>query len=164
MSTRVRLIELVEGGAVDADEVDRIMAAAFDPRFGEAWTRSQCIGILAMPGVWLTLARVDDRTVGFALVRAIMDEAELLLIAVDPAARRAGVGAALLRSVVAACQGRGVARLHLEVRANNPAVSLYAAHGFRRAGVRRAYYRSRGGDTFDAHTYARNLRDPLETR
>ncbi|MFK3889299.1 ribosomal protein S18-alanine N-acetyltransferase [Sphingomonas sp. NPDC079357] len=157
MSTRVRLIELAPGGAVDAEAVDRIMLAAFDPRYGEAWTRSQCIGILAMPGVWLTLARVDDVVVGFALVRAIMDEAELLLIAVDPPARRSGVGAALLRGVIAECEGRGVAKLHLEVRANNPAVTLYSAHGFLPAGVRRNYYRGPGGQAFDAHTYARDL-------
>lgn len=158
MTTRVRLVELTHGGAVDADAVDRIMAAAFDPQYGEAWTRSQCLGILAMPGVWLTLARVDDAVVGFALSRAIMDEAELLLIAVDPAARRRGVGAALLRSVIAECTGRGIARMHLEVRANNPALSLYAAHGFERVGVRRNYYRNRAGAAFDAHTYARDLR------
>ncbi|WP_022687917.1 ribosomal protein S18-alanine N-acetyltransferase [Sphingomonas phyllosphaerae] len=157
MTTRVRLIELAPGGVNDAEAVDRIMTAAFDPRFGEAWTRSQCIGILAMPGVWLTLARIEGAVVGFALVRAIMDEAELLLIAVDPAVRRTGVGAALLRGMIAECEGRGVARLHLEVRANNPAISLYTAHGFRHAGVRRGYYRGRDGVSFDAHTYVRDL-------
>ncbi|TCP34206.1 ribosomal protein S18-alanine N-acetyltransferase [Sphingomonas sp. BK235] len=150
----MRLIELVAGGGADAEAIDRVMAAAFDPRYGEAWTRGQVVGILAMPGVWMTLARVDERVVGFALSRAIMDEAELLLIAVDPAVARTGVGATLLRSVIGECRARGVRRLHLEVRANNPAVALYAAHGFRREGVRRHYYRSRAGETFDAHTYA----------
>ena len=153
----VRLIELANGGAADADAVDRLMAAAFDPRYGEAWTRNQCLGIMAMPGVWLTLARVDGADAGFALTRAIMDEAELLLIAVDPAHRRGGVGAALLRSVLAEARGRGVRRLHLEVRANNPAIRFYAAHGFAREGVRRNYYRSRTGEAFDAHTYAREV-------
>ncbi|WP_335300443.1 ribosomal protein S18-alanine N-acetyltransferase [Sphingomonas adhaesiva] len=155
MSTR--LIELAQGGASDAEAVDRVMSRAFDPRFGEAWTRNQCIGILAMPGVWLTLARVDGTLAGFALGRAIMDEAELLLIAVDPAHRRAGIGGTLLRSVIAECEGRGVRRLHLEVRANNPAIALYAAHGFAPVGTRRDYYRSRSGETFDACTYARTL-------
>lgn len=155
--TRVRMVELVSGSASDAALLERIMETAFDPRFGEAWTKSQCVGILAMPGVWLTLARVGDAVAGFALSRAIMDEAELLLIAVEPSHRRAGVGTALLRSVVAEGETRGVARLHLEVRANNPAIALYAANGFRRIGVRRGYYRSRTGETFDAHTYARSL-------
>ena len=153
----LRLVELASGSAADAAAVDRIMAAAFDPRFGEAWTRAQCVGILAMPGVWLTLARVDGHAVGFSLVRAIMDEAELLLIAVEPAARRAGVGAALLRGAIAESRGRGVKRLHLEVRAGNPAIALYTAHGFGRAGVRRNYYRGCDGAQHDAHTYVRAL-------
>ena len=157
MSARVRLVELAAGSATDAEAIDRVMGAAFDPRYGEAWTRSQCVGILAMPGVWLTLARVEGAVVGFALSRAIMDEAELLLIAVDPVHARTGIGATLLRATITECRSRGVKRLHLEVRANNAAVALYAAHGFRRAGVRRSYYRNRAGETFDAHTYALSL-------
>lgn len=155
MTATARMVELVTGDARDADAVDRVMAAAFDPRYGEAWTRSQCLGIMAMPGVWLTLAKVEGEPVGFALTRAIVDEAELLLIAVVPGHRRGGIGAALLRGVIADAQARGVRQLHLEVRANNPAVALYAAHGFTQVGTRRRYYRARSGDTFDAHTYAR---------
>lgn len=157
MTATVRAVDLTAGSATDADAVERVMNAAFDPRYGEAWTRSQCIGILAMPGVWLTLAKVGDAIVGFALSRAILDEAELLLIAVDPAHRGSGVGGALLRSTIAACEDRGVKRLHLEVRANNPAIALYTGHGFARAGVRRNYYRNRTGEAYDAHTYARAI-------
>ena len=157
MSTRLHLVELASGRVSDADAVDRVMQAAFDPRFGEAWTRAQCVGILTMPGVWLTLAKAEDAVVGFALVRAIMDEAELLLIAVDPAHRRRGVAGALMRSMLAECRGRGVKRVHLEVRANNPALALYTAHGFAKAGERRDYYRAKSGESFDAHTYARDV-------
>lgn len=157
MSTALNAIELVPGSAADADTVDRLMGAAFDPRYGEAWTRSQCLGIMAMPGVWLTIAHLDGAAAGFALMRAILDEAELLLIAVHPVHRRRGVGAALIRAVIADCRERGVRRLHLEVRANNPAIGLYRAHGFAREGVRRSYYRSRTGEAFDAHTYARAI-------
>lgn len=157
MSTTLHMVELVSGSAADADAVDAIMGAAFDPRFGEAWTRSQCLGIMAMPGVWLTIAKVDGEAVGFALVRGVLDEAELLLIAVRPEARRRGVAAALMRSVIADCHTRSMRRLHLEVRAGNPAIALYSAHEFARIAVRRGYYRSRTGESFDAHTYARDL-------
>ena len=133
------------------------MAEAFDPRFGEAWTRSQCLGILAMPGVALTLARIDGRIAGFALARAILDEAELLLLATSPRYRRRGIGAALLRSVIAEARGRGVTRVHLEVRAGNEAIALYATHGFARVGERRGYYRGKTGQIFDAHSYALTL-------
>ena len=59
--------------------------------------------------------------------------------------------------MIADCGERRVAKLHLEVRANNPAIGFYARHGFVRIGVRRGYYRNRLGDAYDAHTYARPI-------
>ena len=150
-------VTLRTGDARDIAAVEALVAAAFDPRYGEAWTRSQCLGVLAMTGVRLTLAGIGDVPVGFALVRAVADEAELLLIAVAPTARRRGVGGALLRSVIAEAGATGIADLHLEVRASNPAVALYHAHGFAKMGERRAYYRGRTGEAFDAHTYRRTI-------
>ena len=157
MTTTLRMIELATGTAADIGAVERVMEDAFDPRYGEAWTRSQCLGILAMPGVWLTLARVDGAVAGFALSRAILDEAELLLLATARAHRRRGVGAALLRSVVSTARDRGVIRLHLEMRAGNDAAGLYLASGFAKTGERRGYYRGHTGQAFDAHSYALNL-------
>ena len=157
MSQLLRQVELATGAPADAAAIDAVMATAFDPRFGEAWTRSQVLGAMAMPGVALLLARIEETVVGFALTRRVLDEAELLLIAVAPEARRRGVGAALLRSVIAESRGRGVARLHLEVRAGNPAIALYAAAGFTKVGERRGYYRGRDGRAHDAHSYALQL-------
>lgn len=151
------MIELTGGSAHDLPTVDRLMQAAFDPRFGEAWTSGQCLGVMAMPGVWLTLAHVDDRPAGFALTRAIADEAELLLLAADSTQRRAGIGSALLRAVLADASTRGVTRIHLEVRADNPAVAFYTRHGFAKVGERRDYYRGTDGLRRDAHTYSRDL-------
>ena len=152
-----RTVQLRAADARDIDAVDMVMAVAFDPRWGEAWTRSQTLGVLAMPGVRLTLALVDEAPAGFALARAIVDEAELLLLAVDPARRRAGLGGALLRAVEADCAARGVRKLHLEVRSNNPALRLYTGRGFTQVGERRGYYRGRDGKVYDAHTYAKPI-------
>lgn len=150
----LRQIELQFGGAADVAAVEAVMASAFDPRFGEAWTRGQCLGVLALPGVWLTLARSGGDAVGFALSRAILDDAELLLLAVTPASRRQGIGQALLRGVIAEARGRGATRLHLEVRAGNDAIALYRAAGFAKVGERRGYYRGAGGRIHDAHSYS----------
>lgn len=152
-----RQVTLRTGDARDVALVDALMSAAFDPRYGEAWTRSQCLGVMAMPGVCLTLAFVDDEAAGFAMVRSVADEAELLLLAVDPAFRRRGVAGALLRAVIAEAQAGGVVTLHLEVRAGNEAVRLYTAQGFDKVGERRGYYRGRTGQSFDAHTYRRAI-------
>lgn len=150
--------DLREGDVRDLDRIDRMMAAAFDPRWGEAWTRNQVIGILSVPGVWLTIAEKGGRTAGFALVRGVLDEAELLLLAVIPEMRRRGVGAALLRSVIGDCALRGIASLHLEVREGNDAINLYINSGFTRVGERRDYYRGADGRHYAALTLRRETR------
>ncbi|AOH82978.1 ribosomal-protein-alanine acetyltransferase [Sphingomonas panacis] len=157
MSTMLTRVDLRSGGAVDLGTVDSIMQAAFDPRYGEAWTRNQCLGILSMPGVWLTIASIDDEPAGFALSRIIVDEVELLLLATVPSLRRRGVGSALLRAVVAESTSRGAKSLHLEVRDGNAAIRLYSESGFNKVGERRRYYRGSDGHAFDAFTFRREL-------
>ena len=129
MATRTLLLRA--GSPRDIDLVEALMADAFDPRFGEAWTRSQCLGVLAMPGVRLMLAFLDDEPAGFALTRIVVDEIELLLLATAPAHRRRGVAATLLRALLVEAQGEGCRQMHLEVRAGNDAAQLYTANGFR---------------------------------
>ena len=51
---------LEEGGSGDLDDVMQVMEAAFGNTYGEAWTRSQCAGILPMAGVALIIARDGD--------------------------------------------------------------------------------------------------------
>ena len=158
MSGALHRTDLREGGAQDLAEVSRIMEDAFDARYGEAWTSAQCLGMLSLPGVWLVVASLDEADAGFALARSTGDEAELLLLATRPAARRRGIAGALLRAVIAEAEARGVAQLHLEVRAGNDAVRLYRREGFEKVGERKNYYRGKMGQAFDAHTYSRDLR------
>lgn len=153
MSATLNLIDLRHGTAADLGTVDTIMRRAFDPKYGEAWTRGQCLGIMAMPGVWLTLASMDGATVGFAMTRAMGDEAELLLLATDPGVRRSGVGGALLRSVLNDARDRAIKQLFLEVRADNEAIELYRLLGFVKVGERRGYYRGQSGQLYDAYTF-----------
>jgi ribosomal-protein-alanine N-acetyltransferase len=159
MSTAPRFTELRAGGIGDLSAVTTLMGEAFDPRYGEAWSHAQCLGMLSMPGVWLTLALHDGALAGFALSRAIAGDGELLLLGVRPAARGRGVGSALVRSVIAEARDRDAERLHLEMRANNTAATLYRALGFTQVGARRDYYHGSGGERYDAHTYALPLRD-----
>lgn len=143
MSTAVNPVDLRSGSTRDLPAVAEIMHAAFDPRYGEAWTTAQCMGMLSLPGVWLTLARIGAEEAGFALARVGVDEAELLLLATRPHLRGRGVGGALLRTVIAEAQARGAHQLHLEVRSGNEAVRLYRREGFEKIGDRRGYYRGR---------------------
>ncbi len=150
-------VTLIAGTPAMIGAVDRVMRGAFDPRYGEAWTPAQCLGMMSLPGVWLTLACIGDDVVGFALSRAIAGDAELLLIAVLPEERGRGVGRALLRRAIGDAAGRGAARLCLEMRAGNDATRLYVSEGFVKCGERRGYYAGRSGERFDAHTYLRPI-------
>lgn len=149
--------EILDGSSDDIDEVMRTMSEAFDPDFGESWTRSQTEGIFQHNGSWLNLARCKGVPAGFALSRVIADEAELLLLAVRPARRRAGMGIALLERTITDAAKRGAGRLHLEVRDRNAAVALYRSAGFEEVGRRANYYHGRNGTSFDALTFAIRL-------
>lgn len=148
------------------DDLDRIMAVmevAFDPVFGEAWTRRQVADALIFANTHYLLAGAngeectgEEAAAGFVLSRGAVDEEELLLIAVDPYHRGKGVGSALLERFVRDARQRGVQRLFLEMREGNPAERLYRRHGFVSVGRRPAYYRRGTGPALDAITFARD--------
>jgi ribosomal-protein-alanine N-acetyltransferase len=148
-------IEPAGGG--DLDAVLHIMGEAFDPSFGEAWTRPQCAGILPMHGVVLSLASAKDTPVGFSLARTVAGESELLLLAVRPDWRGRGVGTALVDNFIATARAAGACHLHLEVREGNSALGLYQRTGFRLVGRRSKYYRGTDGQQFDALTMALDI-------
>lgn len=147
-----------------ADDLDRIMAvmaSAFDPRFGESWTRRQVEDALllgnchyALIGGNGTAPGDGEAAAGFSLSRFSLDEEELLLFAVDPAHRRRGLGQRMLQGLLHAAKTRGAQRLLLEMRRGNPAESLYRAFGFQPIGERPHYYRSATGERIDAITFA----------
>jgi ribosomal-protein-alanine N-acetyltransferase len=145
-------IDIREAGAEALDEMMLTMNDAFDPGFGEAWTASQSLSMLSLPGVWLSLARYDGEAAGFALNRIAVDEVELLLLAVRPAHRRLGIGLRLIEQTSRLAREQQASKIHLEVRHNNPALQLYVNAGFMLIGRRSGYYRGRDGAIYDALT------------
>ena len=152
-------VRVVPGRSTDLPAVMTIMTTAFEPGFGEGWTRSQCAGILPMTGVSLMLAQDHSRLapVGFSLFRTVAWEAELLLLAVAPDYQRHGIGRLLLDQFVECTRAAGADRVHLEVRDGNPAVQMYRQAGFTPVGRRSNYYRGSDGRQHDALTLAREL-------
>lgn len=147
------------------DDLDRIMAvmdAAFDPMWGEAWTRRQVSDSLVFAHTHYRLVDRDGAdpskshaaAMGFTLVRAAPGEEELLLVGVVPEARGRGLGEQLIRKAVADARTRHAERLFLEARHNNPAIRLYERLGFSEIGRRKEYYRTASGEKIDAITFA----------
>ncbi|MBX9885264.1 MAG: GNAT family N-acetyltransferase [Novosphingobium sp.] len=135
-----------------------VMASAFAPEYGEAWSRRQVSDALLLGGTGYCLIGAEgsvdpgpaEPVAGFALTRAMFDEEELLLFAVLPQYRGRGLGAALLTEVIAQARRRNIRRLFLEMRRNNPAGKLYTGFGFRTIGIRPGYYRTARGERLDA--------------
>ena len=159
MATIESPVRLARGTSRDLEAVMAVMTAAFGDRYGEAWTRSQCAGILPMAGVVLMVARDAESglLVGFSLFRTVIDESELLLLAVHPDHHRRGIGRFLLDDFIDRAHADGVTRLHLEVRDGNPAIAMYRAARFEPVGRRRNYYHGLDGTEFDALTFAREI-------
>lgn len=100
------------------------------------WSAAEIADVLGQNGAFL-LTRPD----AFLIGRVTLDEAELLTLAVAPAARRHGTGRALVEGFARAAATRGATGAFLEVAADNqPAQALYAATGWQAAGRRRGYY------------------------
>lgn len=152
------------------DRIMTVMEYAFDPAFGEAWNRRQVADALTLPSTHalvidshgaLIPARQHAPIVGpgnpaiggFVLTRHVLDEEELLLIAVAPQYRRRGLASALIEYMIAAARQRGVTRIYLEMRKGNPAIALYQKVGFEPIGERPNYYRMANGERAHAITF-----------
>jgi [ribosomal protein S18]-alanine N-acetyltransferase len=116
------------------------LAALHKASFPDPWTAAAICELLAGPGVFAFFT--ED---GFVLARAAAGEAEILTLAVKPAARGRGLGRALLEAAARQAASLGAASIFLEVGADNPvALALYASLGFDRVGQRKGYYASQG--------------------
>jgi ribosomal-protein-alanine N-acetyltransferase len=120
--------------------------AAMERRcYADPWPAAAFTSLPENPSVFFAVARsgVDGQLSGYVVAWHVMDEAELANLAVEPAARRRGVGSLLLDHMIDDAAGRGAARLFLEVRESNDAARrLYASRGFEEVGRRTKYYRS----------------------
>jgi len=100
-----------------------------------------------------------QKLVGFVLSRQVLDEAEILTIAVARRFRRQGIGAALLSAHLASLAGGGTKALFLEVESgNDAALALYAQFGFARVGARKGYYPKGAGEAAAALLLRRDFR------
>ncbi len=124
--------------------------------FDAPWSRSQLASTLDQ-GVTTTFALLDNHqsktsALAYACLQQVLDEAELLRLAVAPELRRRGLGRAVLQAALEHMRTTSPLRACLlEVAADNrPALKLYETFGFRLEGRRRGYYSA-------APTHGKNL-------
>lgn len=117
------------------------------------WSSEEFAKLLEHDGTLLAMDRQ-----GFALARRVLDEAEILTIAVLPAARRRGVASGLLAELEGDLAQNGARYLYLEVAEDNAAaLALYYSRGYRETGRRTGYYAAASGPATDALILSKNL-------
>ncbi len=129
------------------------LAALHAASFDDAWSADWIGKLMSQPGTFAIRAEG-----GFVLARSVGDESEVLTLAVAPAARRRGIGSALILAAGRHAQEQGARTLFLEVSdANKPAKSLYFRLGFRVIARRKDYYQGGQGQREDALVLAVEL-------
>ncbi len=104
------------------------------------WTLRNFSDALAA-GNTLTVIEEEGAAAGIAAVMHVIDECELLEIAIDPDRQGRGLGKRLLEEAMRLARANGAVRMFLEVRESNArARKMYTSHGFEQTGRRKNYY------------------------
>ncbi len=143
------------GEPEDAKDLARIHAQSFY----RGWSSEEFASFLADRNTPVYVAcDAKRRIAGFALIRTVLDEAELLTIAVDPRWRGKGLGRALMDAVFADLMMSPARRMFLEVEEQNvAAIRLYGRMGFATISRREGYYARPDGSAATALVMACDL-------
>ena len=131
----MRIVPMTADHVVSVAELEKIC-------FGtEAWSEKSVASELTNAlSLWL-VAMEEDKVAGYVGSQTVMDETDMMNVAVHPDHRRKGIAEALVLSLAEALKEKGSHCLTLEVRASNaPAIGLYEKLGFQQIGLRKNYY------------------------
>jgi ribosomal-protein-alanine N-acetyltransferase len=125
-------------GAEDAAQVAEILREA---REAASWSEEALRETVRLPGVAAFVSERDGTVSGIVVGRQVLDEAEILNLAVRQETRREGEGWALVGRILTRFTELEVSRVFLEVReSNSGAIGFYRGLGFQAIGTRPDYY------------------------
>ena len=130
------MIEIIRMKECHVAAVAELEKQNFSLPWDEASVRSELTNKLAL---WL-VAVDGGEVVGYVGSQTVLQEADMMNIAVADSHRRRGIARALVEELIRQLDAY---QLALEVRASNvPAISLYESMGFRQVGLRKNYYKN----------------------
>ena len=114
-----------------------------EARGAASWSEQALRETALLPGVGAFVSEHDGAISGIVVGRQVLDEAEILNLAVRQELRRHGEGRALVHRILQRFAEQKVSRVFLEVRESNAAgTAFYEKHGFSKTGRRAGYYRN----------------------
>ena len=111
--------------------------------FSDPWSEKSVASELDNKLAFWLVAAEGDTVAGYIGSQTVIDETDMMNVAVHPDFRRQGIAEELVNTLVDNLKKMGSRCLTLEVRASNgPAIALYEKLGFAEIGRRKNYYRN----------------------
>ena len=115
--------------------------------FTDSWSKDSLLEYTKGGGHAVLVAENEGDIIAYGCTLKVLDECEILRIAVKPDYRGKGIGAALLEEMIKEAYEKGARIFYLEVReSNSPAIGLYNKLKFTESGRRKDYYRNPSED------------------
>lgn len=130
----------------DFETLYEIDQACYEPAI--AYSRRELRNYLRFPGGDCVVAEAGGKTAGFIITAHEADWGYIVTIDVLNAYRRHGVGSMLLAEIERKLAASEVREVSLETATDNAsAIAFWRKHGYRKRGVKKAYYPG-GRDAF----------------
>ena len=114
--------------------------------FDDFWNYSILKSELENSNSYYIVVKDNSNIVGFAGLKLILDEAEIMNIVVKKSCRNRGIGSLLMQKLFSICNNLDVSTINLEVNeCNVSAINLYKKFGFKNIGLRKNYYKNNDG-------------------
>lgn len=128
----------------DLENIKDLLTSEFD----EFWDYTTLKEELSSPFSKYFVAKdLENNIVGFAGLKVVLDEADLMNIVTRKNMRNLGVASSMLEYLISYCKSSKIKSLNLEVNVQNSiAINLYKKYNFKEVGLRKKYY----NNTYDA--------------
>ena len=124
------------------NELHEILISDFD----DFWSFSTLKEELENENSSYIIGKINNEIIGFAGLKIIFDQADIMNIVIKKTYRNQGIGTLLLENLILLAKDLNISTLFLEVNEQNkPAIHLYEKLGFERLGIRKKYYNKNNG-------------------
>ena len=109
--------------------------------FSVPWTKEGFLTYLMKKDTMFFVVEEKERILGYCSMMTVLDEGDILNVAVRSDRQKEGIGQFLVDSMLRMAEMQGIKLVHLKVRqGNETARRLYQRLGFKEDGLRRNYY------------------------
>lgn len=123
----------------DSEEIKDVLLSDFDDFWSYEVLREE---LLSDSSLYI-IAKKQNEIIGFAGIKIIIDEADIMNIVVKKSYRNNGIGSLLLENLILISNKKNLNFINLEVDCKNTiAINLYKKFGFEEISLRKNYYKN----------------------